>query len=95
MRSYLYGRLLGERNGLQPGARLRPPEIHFLATVLHDIGLTDEANGSQRFELDGADRAATFMREHGFSDRDVETVWDAVACTPRASSPPARAPSSA
>ncbi|GAY07393.1 HD domain-containing protein [Pseudonocardia sp. N23] len=78
VRSYLYGRLLGERNGLQPG-RDYDPEIHFLATVLHDIGLTDEANGSQRFELDGADRAATFMREHGFSDRDVETVWDAVA----------------
>ncbi|MCX2968312.1 MULTISPECIES: HD domain-containing protein [Streptomyces] len=78
VRGYLYGRKLGEHRGLEPNVDY-DDELLFSACVLHDIGLADEANGSQRFEVDGADFAARFLREHGLPDDDVEIVWDAIA----------------
>jgi HD superfamily phosphodiesterase len=44
----------------------------FFSCILHDIGLSKEGNGDQRFEVDGADTAATFLREHGVEDSRVE-----------------------
>ena len=37
------------------------------------------ANGDQRFEVDGADAAARFLREHGVPEARVTTVWQAIA----------------
>ncbi|HEX2283810.1 MAG TPA: phosphohydrolase [Mycobacterium sp.] len=51
----------------------------FLACALHDVGLTDAGNGSQRFEVDGADLAASFMTDRGFAAEAVDTVWQAIA----------------
>ncbi|MEU3985663.1 HD domain-containing protein [Streptomyces sp. NPDC026672] len=78
IRSYVYGRHFAQAQGLRPDVDYSD-ELHFLAAVLHDIGLTDQADGSQRFEVDGADRAAEFVRSQGFSQDDAEIVWDAVA----------------
>lgn len=78
IRSYFYARQLGQLQGLEPG-RDYDDEVMFLGAALHDIGLTDGANGSQRFEVDGADRAAQFVRDQGLGDAAAETVWDAVA----------------
>jgi hypothetical protein len=33
----------------------------------------------QRFEIDGADAAADFLRERGISESDAEVVWTAIA----------------
>src|SRR6266403_1000221 len=33
----------------------------------------------QRFEVDGADTAAAFLRERGVDERRVEIAWDAIA----------------
>jgi len=71
VRSYVFAQSIADRMGLQPG-RDYDPELQFLATVLHDIGLGQEANGPQRFEVDGADRAADFMRSHGYADPAAE-----------------------
>lgn len=78
MRSYLYGRFLGERRGLRPDVDY-DDELLFLGCVLHDAGLSGPGNGEQRFELDGADLAARFLTEQGVSADRVEVVWDAVA----------------
>ncbi|GAA2246558.1 hypothetical protein GCM10010232_37220 [Streptomyces amakusaensis] len=78
VRGYLYGRALGERRGLRPG-RDYDDELMFVATVLHDIGLSEEGNGDQRFEADGADLAERFLREHGMSEDRISVVWDAIA----------------
>lgn len=53
---YLFGRELGRE-------RLRADvdcdeEVVFLASVLHDLGITTYGGGDQRFEVDGADAAA-------------------------------------
>jgi hypothetical protein len=78
MRTYLYGRFLGERRGLQPD-RDYDDELLFLGCVLHDAGLSPEGNGDQPFDVDGADLAARFLTEQGLPSERVEVVWDAIA----------------
>jgi hypothetical protein len=78
MRTYLYGRFLGERRGLRPGLDY-DDELFFLGCVLHDVGLSPEGDGDQRFDIDGADLAARFLTEQGIAADRVEVVWDAVA----------------
>ncbi|MFE3373447.1 HD domain-containing protein [Streptomyces sp. NPDC059173] len=78
VRSYLFARALAEARGLRPGADY-DDEVVFLGCVLHDLGLCEQGNGGQRFEVDGADLAARFLRENGADEARVAVVWDAVA----------------
>ena len=43
------------------------------------LGLTDSFTGPKRFEIEGADAARAFAREHGLDDRRVQLIWDSVA----------------
>ena len=75
IRSYLFGEILGKRNGIKYDR-----ELLYLGAVLHDLGLTERFDrGEQRFEVDGADAARAFVLEHGLSDEKAEIVWDAIA----------------
>ncbi|NRQ37329.1 HD domain-containing protein [Nonomuraea sp. NN258] len=78
MRTYLYGRFIGTEQGLRPDLDY-DDELLFLGAVLHDVGLSDEGDGDQRFDLDGADLAARFLAGQGVAADRVEVVWDAVA----------------
>ncbi|GAA1408423.1 hypothetical protein GCM10009639_58160 [Kitasatospora putterlickiae] len=78
VRTYLYGRLLGEQRGLRPG-RDYDDELLFLGCVLHDCGLSAEGDGDQRFELDGADLAVRFLEGEGVASDRAQVVWDAIA----------------
>ncbi|MEU5639767.1 HD domain-containing protein [Streptomyces milbemycinicus] len=59
LRTYLYGRSLGERQVLQPGHDY-DDELLFVGCALHDAGLSLEGDGDQTFNVDGADLAARF-----------------------------------
>ena len=72
VRSYLYARALA-------GRRRYDDELVFLGCILHDLGISERGNGDQRFEVDGADLAAEFLREQGVDEDRVQVVWDAVA----------------
>ncbi|WP_284573941.1 HD domain-containing protein [Streptomyces sp. 2P-4] len=78
VRSYLFARALADHDGMKAGADF-DDELVFLSCVLHDLGLSEEGNGHQRFEVDGADLAARFLREHGTDEDAVTVVWDAIA----------------
>ncbi|MDT5334806.1 MAG: hypothetical protein QOD90_311 [Mycobacterium sp.] len=78
VRSYLFARELAAAKGLR-GDVDYDDELVFLACILHDLGITDHGGGDQRFEVDGADAAARFLREHGISDERVVTVWQSIA----------------
>ncbi|SHG76310.1 HD domain-containing protein [Streptoalloteichus hindustanus] len=78
MRTYLYGRFLGEHRGLRPDEDY-DDELLFLGCVLHDVGLGPKGNGDQRFDIDGADLAAEFLTKQGVDPERIEVVWDAVA----------------
>jgi len=77
-RTYLFARALGEAQDLRPGADY-DDEVLFLSGLLHDLGLTERGDGVQRFEVDGADLAAGFLRENGLDGERVRVVWEAVA----------------
>ncbi|AQH03143.1 phosphohydrolase [Burkholderia sp. KK1] len=74
-RVYLWGALLGKRNGVS-----FDPELLYVASMFHDIGLTSIYRDSQlRFEVDGANAARNFLRSHQISESDIDKVWAAVA----------------
>jgi hypothetical protein len=47
--------------------------------VLHDIGLTAGVSGPNRFEVNGADAAVSFIKDGGLSERRVQLIWDLIA----------------
>ncbi len=74
-RVYYWGALTGKRRGLR-----FDPELLYAGAMFHDMGLTPKhASTHERFEVDGANVARNFLRSHGISERDIETVWTAIA----------------
>jgi hypothetical protein len=74
-RVYVFGALQGERRGITAD-----PELLYAGAMFHDVGLTAPYEASQlRFEVDGADAAAGFLRSNGLSEADVRRVWLSIA----------------
>ena len=78
IRSFLFARLLAEHEGCLNDAAY-DEQLLFAATVMHDLGLGDHAQGQARFEVEGADLAAAVLRNHGVAEADVDRVWEAIA----------------
>ncbi|MFJ3308419.1 SgcJ/EcaC family oxidoreductase [Streptomyces sp. NPDC086549] len=79
VRSYVFARAHAQNQGLRAGTDY-DDELLFVACVLHDLGLSEEgSNGDQRFEVDGADLAAAFLREQGVEEERIAVAWDAIA----------------
>ena len=74
MRSWLFAEAIGRIKGIAYDR-----EIVAIGTMLHDIGLTASVSGPNRFEVNGADAALSFVRGKGLSDRRAQLVWDLVA----------------
>jgi len=74
MRSWLFAEAIGGRKGID-----YDHEIVAIGTILHDIGLTASVTGPNRFEVNGADAAVSFIKDQGFSGRRTQLVWDLVA----------------
>jgi HD superfamily phosphodiesterase len=74
-RVFLWGTLQGARRGLVPD-----PELLYVGAMFHDLGLTEKYSSTdQRFELDGADAARTFLLGHGATHEDAKNVWLGIA----------------
>ncbi len=74
-RVYYWGALTGGRRGFR-----FDPELLYAGAMFHDMGLTSaHASAHERFEVDGANAARDFLRSHGIPERDLETVWTAIA----------------
>ena len=74
-RVYYFGALAGKRRGLK-----FDPELLYTGAMFHDMGLTDRyRSADERFEVDSANTARDFLRSHGIAQRDIETVWTAIA----------------
>jgi len=74
MRSWLFAVSIAEAT--KPSLN---PELLAVAAILHDLGLTDRYFGTERFEVDGANAARTFLTEHGIAMQQTQLVWDAIA----------------
>jgi len=74
-RVFYWGALTGARRGLTFDA-----ELLYAGAMFHDMGLTHRhSSPDQRFEVDGANAARDFLRGHGISQPDIDTVWTAIA----------------
>ena len=48
--------------------------------MFHDIGLTEKySSATERFEVDSANAARDFLRQHGITEASIDIVWDAIA----------------
>jgi len=74
VRSWLFAVRLGQLQELS-----YDEEVLAVGTVLHDLGLTDCCNGPRRFEVEGADAARDFARQHGLDASRAQLIWDSVA----------------
>lgn len=50
-----------------------------VACLLHDIGCASQFEGTERFEVEGADVAANHLGHHDIAPEDVHEVWQAIA----------------
>jgi hypothetical protein len=74
-RVYYFGSLAGKRRGLK-----FDPELLYVGAMFHDMGLTPQYRSkSDRFEVDSANTAREFLRQHKIPQQDVDTVWTAIA----------------
>ncbi len=74
MRSWLFAEMIGRAKGINYDR-----EVVAIGTILHDIGLTPGVPGPNRFEVNGANAALSFIAGQGFSDRRAQLIWDLVA----------------
>ena len=74
-RVYYFGALAGKHRGLK-----FDPELLYAGAMFHDMGLTPRhSSPNERFEVDGANVARGFLREHRISEAEIDTVWTAIA----------------
>ena len=74
MRSWLFAAKIGQLKGIDCDL-----EVVAVGTILHDIGLSAGVSGANRFEVNGAAAALSFVKERGLSNRRAQLIWDLVA----------------
>ena len=80
MRSWLFAAKIGHLKAMDCDH-----EVVAVGAILHDIGLTPGVGGENRFEVNGANAARSFIEARGLSDRRAQLVWDLVALNSTAS----------
>ena len=74
-RVYYFSAATGKRKGLT-----FDPELLYVSAMFHDMGLTPKhSSATDRFEVDGANAAREFLRQHNIPQQDIDTVWTSIA----------------
>ncbi|WP_394837613.1 HD domain-containing protein [Pendulispora rubella] len=74
VRTYVFAELAAQKLDVRHDL-----EVLYVASVLHDLGLTERFAADERFEVDGADAARTFLLERGVDVARTALIWDAIA----------------
>ena len=75
LRVFVFASLNGRNRKLQ-----YDPELLYVSAVFHDLGLTPHySSADKRFEVDGANAARDFLKEHGLPPSSLQLVWDTIA----------------
>jgi hypothetical protein len=74
-RVYYFGAIAGKQRNLH-----FDPELLYAGAMFHDIGLMPNYSSPvDRFEVDGANAAADFLKARGMAQQDIYSVWTAIA----------------
>jgi hypothetical protein len=74
-RVYYFGALAGLRQKLKFDS-----ELLYIGAMFHDMGLTKEyRSATERFEVDSANAARDFLRQHGIDEASIDVVWGAIS----------------
>ena len=74
-RVYYFGAIAGMQRNLE-----FDPELLYAGAMFHDIGLMPGHRSlTDRFEVDGANAAAEFLKARGVNQQDLDSVWTAIA----------------
>jgi HD domain len=74
-RVYYFSAATGKRKGLTFDL-----ELLYVSAMFHDMGLTPKhSSAADRFEVDGANTAREFLRQHKIQQQDIDTVWTSIA----------------
>jgi HD domain len=73
-RTWWFGEFIGKKRGMKYDR-----ELVYIASMLHDLGLSEEHFADKRFEVDGADAASKFLHAHDYPKAKTNVVWDAIA----------------
>ncbi|KAF1839426.1 hypothetical protein BDW02DRAFT_585092 [Decorospora gaudefroyi] len=79
VRVYLYVKALAEHKSSRYSSDPVQHDLLFTACLFHDIGTTENHNGPQRFEVEGADAAIQHLSHFSVSATDAYEVWTAIA----------------
>jgi len=76
MRSWLFATKMAQDKGIDHDA-----ELLAVAMVLHDIGLAEKFVGPNRFEVDSANAARSYVQNSAstFTPQRIQLLWDTVA----------------
>lgn len=80
LRVYFYAKKLSEQSESIYATDPVKHDLLLTACLFHDIGTTDQYNGMQRFEIEGADAAVKHLSQFDVSEADKHSVWTAIAC---------------
>jgi hypothetical protein len=83
-RTWWFGEFIGRRRSMKYDR-----ELVYVASLLHDLGLSHAHQGDKRFEVDGADAACRFLRRNAYAAEKTRLVWDASPCIRAPTSPTA------
>jgi hypothetical protein len=74
-RVYYFGAIAGRQHNLH-----FDPELLYAGAMFHDIGLMPSYSSPvDRFEVDGANAVADFLKMRGVAQQDIYSVWTAIA----------------
>jgi hypothetical protein len=74
-RVFYFGAIAGKQRGLR-----FDPELLYAGAMFHDLGLMpSHSSPADRFEVDGANAARSFLEERGIAVQDLDTVWTSIA----------------
>src|SRR5277367_688944 len=73
-RTWWFGEFIGKKRQMKYDR-----ELVYVASLLHDLGLSEHHAADKRFEVDGADAARKFLHAHDYPKAKTDIVWDAIA----------------
>ncbi|OAL54365.1 hypothetical protein IQ07DRAFT_595887 [Pyrenochaeta sp. DS3sAY3a] len=79
VRVYVYAKAIAQHTSSIYSSDSAKHDLLFTACLFHDIGTTATYDGTQRFEVEGADAAVKHLSQFNVGEADKHDVWTSIA----------------